>query len=627
MTQGLFTKDNFSKFKLTRSRSTGPPLAQNRIILAQPKSSVSSSVELANARKEIATILVMGRSGSGKTQFIRSICPTPEQHKAKTLEVEVCSFTLSGQDFRLVDTPGFDNIDMSDTKALTKVAQYVLHRDGFDQGITGVIFIHPAGDMFQSNTLRKNLETLLKLFLGEKELHRLTVLVTPGIIQGLDLKIAINQFRQYGSTLFKTFQKVATIEPITRHQSRPTKFLYLYSTMAPIHPPICRIDSTQLKGTIEKSLGYYEAESVNSIVTFYKQRISELHSTPQPQYPASEVSHLQQERDKIQRLYINLQNSNTTLQQQLQQIQKEHASLQSQAQTHCTYDWKAINDNLDDLNTLLKEVGQSISDHLSDRYVQETFGKKPEDVTTLDARDMPQLISWLGYDGHVARQASLISPPGGSTGLDAETFFDFSIRSQLCARLIHNIFLPFHPLLEPSENDWITDIYDGIRQQESQYMAGRWRSTTFNYITKSKSANAEGEHIARLARDFIFECLNPLVIHFFGCMPENVNWNKQYRDHVYQLFEMAYKWSARLKQEVILLGDFEQVAPVSCSKFDRRRMEDFDPSSQAGGHRARTVLATLGFGITVHEAVGGGNPPKSTILRKALVATDAYYRS
>ncbi|KAG8688208.1 hypothetical protein FRC11_005869, partial [Ceratobasidium sp. 423] len=161
----------------------------------------------------------------------------------------------------------------------------------------------------------------------------------------------------------------------------------------------------------------------------------------------------------------------------------------------------------------------------------------------------------------------------------------------------------------------------------SQYMAGRWRSTTFKCITKSKGLSAIDEHITKLARDFILQCLNPLVVHFFGRMPANIKWDKQYRDQIYQLLETAYKWNVRLKEEVILQGDFEHIAPISCSIFDGTQMEDFDSNSQARGYQARTVLATLAFGIIVHEAVGGGNPPRSAIVHKAAVATDGYYLS
>ncbi|CAE6460923.1 unnamed protein product [Rhizoctonia solani] len=624
MTQKNFLRDSISKIT-RRSQTNGPRVGQERIATTQPKSAVGSSAQLASPRKEIATILVMGRSGSGKTQFIRTICSTPEGHRAKTLEVQSYPFTLFNKDFRLVDTPGFDNVDISDIKILTKVAQHVLNRP--DRGITGIIFIHPAGDMLQSKTLQQNLGALLTLFLGEREVHRLTVLVTPGNTQGLGLQAAADQFRQYDSPIFKKLRQGAAIRPITRHRGRMDNVLHCYCMLPSIAPPIRHFDPTQLTGFMEQNFGYYETESVSSIVADYKQRIAELQSPPDPQLPISEICHLRKERDRIQGLYIDLQNSNMVLQRQFHQLQKEHASLQTQAQTESTYDWKQLGENLCDLNTLLKQVGQSISDYLSDLYIRITFNKKPEDVTTLDARDMPQLISWLGYDEHAAGEDSLISSSDGSTGLDAETFFDFSIRSHLCAYLIRSIFLPFHPLLEPSESDWLTNMYKKIRQQESQYMAGRWRSTTFNSITESKGSSAVDERITKLARDFILECLNPLVVHFFGRVPDNLKWDKQYREQIYQLFEIAYKWNVRLKGEVILQGDFEQIAPISRSIFDGTQMKDFDSSSQPRGYQARTVLATLAFGITMHEAVGGGKPPRSTIVHKAVVATEGYYLS
>ncbi|KAH7305112.1 hypothetical protein B0J17DRAFT_690175 [Rhizoctonia solani] len=627
MPQKNFLKDSISRIA-RRGRTHGSRAEQEGFPVAQPKSRAGSSVQLVYPVKEIATILVMGRSGSGKTQFIRAICPVPQEQMVKTLEVQAYPCTYLNREFRLVDTPGFDNMDLSDVKALMKITQYLLHRDRLDRGITGIIFIHPAGDMLHSKALQQNLDALLTLFLGP-EVHRLTVLVTPGNVQGLDLQVVADQFHQHDSIVFKKLRQGAVIRPITHHQNRIDNVLHSYCMMLPTPPPIRRMhfDNMQLTRFIEKNFGYYEAESVNCIVAGYKQQIAELRSSINPQDPALDSVQQQKEHDRIEGLYIDLQKSNTVLQRQLQQVQKEHASLQSQAQTQCTYDWKGISDDLEDINALLKRIGQSISDQLSDCYIWDTFGKQPDEVTTLDARDMPQLISWLGYNEHTEGKVSLISSSDGSIGLDAESFFDFSIRAQLCVRLLSNIFLPFHPLLQIFENDWLMDMYERIRQQESQYMVGRWRSTTFACVTKSKGSRAGDEYISKLARDFILECLNPLVVHFFGRIPENINWDEQLRAQVRQLFETAYNWNARLKKDVIMLGDFEQTAPTSCSNFDGTQMEDFNPTPRAHSHRAQTVLAPLSLGITVREAVGGGSPPKSTIVHKAVVATDLFYLS
>ncbi|CAE6421667.1 unnamed protein product [Rhizoctonia solani] len=626
MAQKFRLKDGLSRITRRDRTYESSQIEQERFALAQPKPKAASSAHLTHIEKEIATILVMGRSGSGKTQFIKTICPTLSEQKAKTLEVQPYPCTYYNREFRLVDTPGFDNMDISDVKALTKITQYLLHRDRIERGITGIIFLHPAGDILQSKTLQQNLDVLMTLFLGE-EVHRLTILVTPGNIQRLDLQAAVDRFYQYDSRVFEKLRKGAVVRPITHHQSRIGNVLHSYCMMHPIAPPIrhMNFDNMQLSHFIEKNFGSHEEQSLNWMVSDYERQIAELRSLGNSQDPTPESVQIQKERDRIEGLYIDLQKSNMVLQRQLQQVQKEHASLQSQVQTQCTYDWNAISENLDDINTLLKRIGQSISDDLSDRYILATFGKQPAEVTTLDAHDKPQLVSWLGYDEHVVKNESLIWSSEQSIGLDAETFFDFSIRAQLCARLLSNIFTPFHPLLESFENDSLTGIYRSIKQQESQYMVGRWRSTTFACITKSKGSSTEDKYIAKLAQDFVLECLNPLVVHFFGFTPGSINWDEQLRAQVHQLFATAYKWNARLKEDVILLGEFEPTAPSFGSNFDGTQMENFNPSPGAFSREARTVLAPLSLGITVREAMGGGNPPKSTIVHKAMVATDVFY--
>ncbi|CAE6455002.1 unnamed protein product [Rhizoctonia solani] len=520
------------------------------------------------------------------------------------MEVQAYSLSHFNTSFRLVDTPGFDNEDMSDPDILMKIAQHLSQPQRVDRGITGIIFIHPAEDTLQSMRLQRNLNALLMVFLGEREAHRLTIVVAPSGTPGVDPAVTASEFRQHDSTIFRKLRQGAAIKLATGLPNQIDSILYPYSMMHPTTLPLHQIDPSQWMATIEAELNYG----------------AELTRDSSPH-----AAHLQKEYDRVQELYINLQNSSMALQQQLQQLQKEYASLQSQAQTQCAYSWKEISEDLEGINAMLKQVGRSISDHLSDCYVkEETFGKKPGDVTTLDARAMPQLISWLKYDENVAMKPSLLSSSDG-VGLDAEAFFDFSIRSKLCYYLLRYIFVPFHPLLEPDENDWLMGVYNGIKQQESQYMAGRWRSTTFNHFSKSKSSTSATEHTTAMARHFFLKCLNPLIIHFFGCVPDNATWDEHHRDQLYQLFEKAYKWNARLKGEVIMLGDFEQTAPSSCSVFDPSRMKDFDTKLLACDPPAQTVLATLGLGVTVHEAVGGGNTPRSAIIHKAVVATDRYY--
>ncbi|KAF8594087.1 hypothetical protein BDV93DRAFT_529525 [Ceratobasidium sp. AG-I] len=81
--------------------------------------------QLVQLRRPIIPILVLGYSGSGKTTFIDAAC-TEHDHsghaeKPATLNVAIRQATIYKHSYDLIDTPGFDNPDLSNYEAFARI--------------------------------------------------------------------------------------------------------------------------------------------------------------------------------------------------------------------------------------------------------------------------------------------------------------------------------------------------------------------------------------------------------------------------------------------------------------------------------------------------------------------------
>lgn len=128
-------------------------------------------------------------------------------------------------------------------------------------------------------------------------------------------------------------------------------------------------------------------------------------------------------------------------------------------------------------------------------------------------------------------------------------------------------------------------------------------------------------HINTLTHEFVRDGLGPLIALFFGRKDPILE--RQHFNSLHKLVTRAWDWNSRLKGEVIMLGDFEQIAYIPPTNFDATLMEEFEPNPRKP--QPKSVLGTLALGLVSRQAVGGGRPPEETIVCKALVATDNMY--
>ncbi|CAE6407153.1 hypothetical protein ACGC1H_005421 [Rhizoctonia solani] len=550
-------------------------------------------------RDDNIRILVLGRSGSGKTRIIQTLCDNSERPVVgrlfePTLKPYSTTVRMREHTFELIDTPGFDNMNMSDTEAYVQIAEYLQDSHRIDAGITGIIFVHRIGDVIQSRSLRQNLQVLIDIFLREAGTHRLTVLESQLGVQRVTDRSLFDEVRGRHSAFDRAWELGAMVS----HTSDRRGFIDLlksYVSQSPIILPI-QLDASRgsdFTSRIERTLGYYEQESVQTLLRIQDHDLREMYET--------RLSHQRK--------------SESQLQQRLKEAELGYSSLRSQLQLQENVEQSEVVQALNDLNRTIDDIGRSISAYLTDAHVSSTLGKDPSEATALDAVDLPSLKTLLD---HVDGESSLIVSSGGQ-GMHIESFFDYSIRHMLCRHLTVEIFQPFHPGVHINLSRVLTTTYRNMQSQASQVIAGKWRSETFKNIYSDDRDKRE-QHVAYQLDKLTNNRLKPLVRHIFG---KDVPFAEDHHNRLRHLIEMAWDWDSRLKGDIIVLGDFIQTSFSFHARFKPTLMEEFEHNPR--NPKPISILGTLALGLLGRRAVGGGNPVEQTSVCKATVLTSNIF--
>ncbi|KAF8132016.1 P-loop containing nucleoside triphosphate hydrolase protein [Boletus edulis] len=115
-------------------------------------------------------IVIMGPTGSGKSNFINNLTGNTEGRKASHLKSDtkdVTPYLISyrGHKVVLVDTPGFDDTYRSDSDILRVIADWLIQKypDGTSLKIAGIIYVHRITDNRMSGSAYKNLQMFGRL--------------------------------------------------------------------------------------------------------------------------------------------------------------------------------------------------------------------------------------------------------------------------------------------------------------------------------------------------------------------------------------------------------------------------------------------------------------------------------
>ncbi|KAJ0289334.1 hypothetical protein COL940_001531 [Colletotrichum noveboracense] len=133
------------------------------------------------ARDTDIFIAVMGLAGSGKSTFVshltKASVPIGSKLQSCTREVTVYRYQYSNStNVYLVDTPGFDDTNLSDSDVLKEIATWLTGSYNNEVKLTGILYLHRITDPRMGGSARKNLFMFKKLCGPEALKH--VVLVT-----------------------------------------------------------------------------------------------------------------------------------------------------------------------------------------------------------------------------------------------------------------------------------------------------------------------------------------------------------------------------------------------------------------------------------------------------------------
>ncbi|KFX88791.1 hypothetical protein V490_07401 [Pseudogymnoascus sp. VKM F-3557] len=121
----------------------------------------------AEDKKKPIVIAVFGKTGTGKTSFIKAV--TGKDLKVGhgltscTEKVLPVPCRIGSKNVILVDTPGFSDTNVSDTEILRRIAEWM--KDSYDDGIllSGIIYLHNISDVRMDGPSVTNLRMMRKL--------------------------------------------------------------------------------------------------------------------------------------------------------------------------------------------------------------------------------------------------------------------------------------------------------------------------------------------------------------------------------------------------------------------------------------------------------------------------------
>ncbi|KAG9101417.1 hypothetical protein FS749_007224 [Ceratobasidium sp. UAMH 11750] len=113
-------------------------------------------------------IAICGATGTGKSTFINDASganlPVGHLQSSCTQKVETAPrFKIDGREIQLIDTPGFDDTNVSDTEILERIGQFLKLSHNENQLLSGIIYMHRITDNRVGGVSRRNFRVFREL--------------------------------------------------------------------------------------------------------------------------------------------------------------------------------------------------------------------------------------------------------------------------------------------------------------------------------------------------------------------------------------------------------------------------------------------------------------------------------
>ncbi|KAG8718280.1 hypothetical protein FRC09_012903 [Ceratobasidium sp. 395] len=113
-------------------------------------------------------IALCGATGTGKSTFINDVSggelPVGHTQHSCTEQVQFAPlFELEGREIQLIDTPGFDDTNVSDTDILDRIGTFLKMSHNENQLLSGIIYMHRITDNRVGGVSRRNFKVFREL--------------------------------------------------------------------------------------------------------------------------------------------------------------------------------------------------------------------------------------------------------------------------------------------------------------------------------------------------------------------------------------------------------------------------------------------------------------------------------
>jgi len=136
--------------------------------MKKPNTAVSNASNMTLTGNNPCLIAVMGCTGAGKSSFIGLVTGASNVQvghnlMSETSEVACHSFSHRGRTITLVDTPGFDDSDLSDRDILMKLLAWLKQRYDAGQKLSGILYLHRIDAPRMQGSALRNFGTFKQL--------------------------------------------------------------------------------------------------------------------------------------------------------------------------------------------------------------------------------------------------------------------------------------------------------------------------------------------------------------------------------------------------------------------------------------------------------------------------------
>ncbi|KAH9925226.1 P-loop containing nucleoside triphosphate hydrolase protein [Fomitopsis serialis] len=112
-------------------------------------------------------IALMGCTESGKSSFINCAAASnlvvDHELQSGTSEIQMATMQLAGDRITLIDTPGFDDIEIPQADILSLIAAFLQQTFAHGTRLTGILYLHPISDNRMSDISLKTYQLFRKL--------------------------------------------------------------------------------------------------------------------------------------------------------------------------------------------------------------------------------------------------------------------------------------------------------------------------------------------------------------------------------------------------------------------------------------------------------------------------------